>query len=107
MFPVLLQIHSSEGKLVSKCKIAVSEDYFNKCISTEASLLHRFDFKPLQTHCLRTLVSGGDVLARLPTGYRKSLVYQCLPRFAVSLPRRDTENVKTIVSSLVISRDVR
>ena len=28
-------------------KMEVSEDDFNKCISTEASLLHRFDFKPL------------------------------------------------------------
>ena len=27
----------------------VSEDGFNKCISTVASLLHRFDFKPLHT----------------------------------------------------------
>ena len=32
----------------------VSENDFNKCISPVASLLPRFDFKPLQTLCLRT-----------------------------------------------------
>ena len=41
-------------------KMEVSEDDFNKCISTEASL-HGFDFKLLQTLCLRTLVSGQDI----------------------------------------------
>lgn len=43
----------------------LSEDDFNKRISTVASPLHGFDFKPTDTLCLRTLVS---VLALLPTG---------------------------------------
>ena len=49
----------------------VSEDYFNKCI-------HRFNF-----FNLRTLVSTQDVLACLPTGYGKSIGYQCWPSLSV------------------------
>ena len=60
-------------------KIKDSQDNINKCISIVASQLHRFDYNPLQTLCLRTLVSGQDILACLPTGYRESLVYQCWP----------------------------
>ena len=52
MFPVSLWIYSSEDKHNQECKMAVSEDDFNKCICTVASLLQRFDLKPLQTLCI-------------------------------------------------------
>ena len=49
VFPVLLQRYSSEDKLIHECKMEITEDDFNKCIYTLATLLYRFDFKPLQT----------------------------------------------------------
>lgn len=39
-----------------------------------------FIFKPLQIRCLENILFG-DVVAMLPTGYGKSLIYQVLPAF--------------------------
>ena len=58
-------------------------DNFNKCVSTVASLLHRFNFKPLQS--LWTFVSGQDFLVCPPTGYGKSLVYPVLAEIAFAV----------------------
>lgn len=44
-------------------------------------------FKPLQKLCLATLLKGQDVLACLPTGYGKSLIYQAWPTLSDMLAR--------------------
>ena len=38
-------------------------------------------FKPKQIQCLENLLNGNDVIAVLPTGYGKSLIFQLLPCF--------------------------
>ncbi len=35
--------------------------------------------KPEQEECLVHILNGGDVVALLPTGFGKSLIYQLLP----------------------------
>ena len=49
-----------------------------------------FIFKPLQIRCLEAVLSG-DVVAMLPTGYGKSLIYQMLPAYL------DTKNKRNFV----------
>ncbi len=43
------------------------------------SLYSNIILKPRQVICLEKLFFGSDVLAVLPTGYGKSLIYQILP----------------------------
>ncbi len=38
--------------------------------------------KPEQEECLVHILNGGDVVALLPTGFGKSLIYQALPIFS-------------------------
>ena len=61
----------------------VSGDNLNKCISTV--VYYTFDLKPLQTLCLRTLASGQDLLACLPTGYREKFSLPVLAKFAFAV----------------------
>ncbi len=37
------------------------------------------NWKPEQEECLVHILNGGDVVALLPTGFGKSLIYQLLP----------------------------
>ena len=55
------------------------EESFNQTIS-EVCLKHNItSFKPLQRLCLKNLLLGRDVLACLPTGFGKSLIFQAWP----------------------------
>ncbi len=44
--------------------------------------------KPEQEECLVHILNGGDVVALLPTGFGKSLIYQLLPIVSEKLGRR-------------------
>ncbi len=43
--------------------------------------------KPEQEECLVHILNGGDVVALLPTGFGKSLIYQLLPIVSEKLGR--------------------
>ena len=49
-----------------------------------------FCLKPLQAKCFEYLLKGKDVVAVLPTGFDKSLLFQLLPDF---LPVTDNDFV--------------
>lgn len=53
--------------------------------------------KPKQVLCFENLLDGNDVLAVLPTGFGKSLIYQLLPTF---LPTRSLSNIVIVVTPL-------
>ena len=55
-----------------------------------------FIFKPLQIRCLEAVLYG-DVVAMLPTGYGKSLIYQMFPAY---LDIRTERNIVIIVCPL-------
>lgn len=56
-----------------------------------------FCFKPRQVLCFEKLLNGMDVIAVLPTGYGKSVLYQLLPLF---LPTKKTSNIVIVISPL-------
>ena len=55
-----------------------------------------FIFKPFQIHCLENILLR-DVVAMLPTGYGKSLIYQILPAF---LDIKSTRNFVIVICPL-------
>ena len=56
-----------------------------------------FCFKPLQVKCFEYLLKGQDVVAVLPTGFGKSLLFQVLPDF---LPVKADKNIVIVVCPL-------
>ena len=56
-----------------------------------------FCLKPLQVKCFECVLKGLDVIAVLPTGYWKSLLFQLLPDF---LPVNGDKNIVLVVSPL-------
>ena len=64
--------------------------------------LNRYNFpsfclKPLQVKCFEYLLKGQDVVAVLPTGFGKSLLFQLLPDF---LPLKANQNIVIVVCPL-------
>ncbi len=59
--------------------------------------------KPEQEECLVHVLNGGDVVALLPTGFGKSLIYQLLPIISEKLGRPKV--IIVIVSPLVALMD--
>ena len=58
--------------------------------------------KPEQEECLLNILNGGDVVALLPTGFGKSLIYQLLPIVSEKLGRpKAGKAIVVIVSPLV------
>ena len=54
-------------------------------------------FKPQQVQCFEYLLKGLDVVAVLPTGFGKSLVFQLLPYF---LPTKSQRNIVIVICPL-------
>ena len=80
--------------------------FLDNCIDHVGHAYGVDGFKPLQKLCLATLVKGQDVLACLPTGYGKSLIYQTWSSLSHMLARggyRGVENGIVIVISPLIS----
>lgn len=74
-----------------------SERYNNflKALNKSVSDLKVNNLKPEQQECIRRLVGcGEDVLAVLPTGFGKSLIYQLLPRVHQNLHLIETGEMK-------------
>ena len=82
--------------------------YASKCIEKAQVLqrLHKalnvgcfpsFYLKPLQIKCFEHLLNGFDVVAVLPTGFGKSLLFQLLPNF---LPTKADKNIVIVVCPL-------
>ena len=57
-----------------------------------------FNVKPLQVKCLEYILKGQDVLAVLPTGFGKSLMFDLLPYF---LPVKKTRSRIIVVCPLI------
>ena len=55
-----------------------------------------FCLKPLQVKCFEYLLKGLDVIAVLPTGFGKSLLFQLLPDF---LPVKADKNIVIVALS--------
>ncbi|XP_057299493.1 uncharacterized protein LOC130630113 [Hydractinia symbiolongicarpus] len=53
--------------------------------------------KPKQVQCFEALLKGRDVVAVLPTGYGKSLIFQILPDV---MPQKSTRNIVIVVCPL-------
>ena len=66
-------------------------------IALEASALHGIVLRPKQVECIDHVLHGDDVLAILPTGYGKSLVFQLLPFL---LPVKDDNNIVIVIAPL-------
>ena len=60
-----------------------------------------YTLKEEQRKVLCSFVGGEEVFAVLPTGYSKSLCYQCLPFIFDSLRTNGLESVILIISPLV------
>ena len=77
--------------------MATFADYIKKC-------LNDFQVKNLkkeQRECLEKVLSNEDVLAVLPTGYGKSLIYQLLPSVYEEMYRQTHEGINsTNISSI-------
>ena len=56
-----------------------------------------FILKPKQVLCLENLLNGNDVLAVLPTGFGKSLLFHILPTF---LPTKNVRNIILVITPL-------
>lgn len=56
-----------------------------------------FNLKPLQVKCLEYILKGQAVIAVLPTGFGKSLMFHPLPYF---LPVKKTGNIIIVVCPL-------
>ena len=60
-----------------------------------------FELKQNQIKCLELLSSGKDVLAVLPTGYGKSIIYAILPKVWDFLEEIRTNSIVIVISPLV------
>ena len=65
--------------------------------SLESTNYGYFILKPKQVTCLENLLNGRDVLAVLPTGFGKSLLFHLLPTF---LPIKSVLNIILVVTPL-------
>ncbi len=61
--------------------------------------------KPEQEECLVHILNGGDVVALLPTGFGKSLIYQLLPIISRIKCQDTGKAIIVIVSPLVALMD--
>ena len=65
--------------------------------SVVATLPNIQKLKPEQEQSLRSFIGGQDVVALLPTGFGKSLIFQLAPLVAKELAKPNTSDAKPIV----------
>jgi ATP-dependent DNA helicase RecQ len=72
---------------------------FLKAFSKTVSDIKCHTLKPEQQECIRRLICcGEDVLAVLPTGFGKSLVYQLLPTVYQNLHLLETKLLRFLMT---------
>ena len=59
--------------------------------------------KGKQIEAIRSILFGRDTLCIFPTGFGKSLIFQCLPKLAATLTEFQHENPAVIVMSPLLS----
>ena len=81
--------------------MAVSSDTFGVLrrlgIAFNSGNFRSFCLKPLQVKCFDYILKGYDVVAVLPTGFGKSLLFQLLPNL---LPIKADKNIVIVVCPL-------
>ena len=85
-----------------ECKALLIFEKTEKCCAKKALLLAGYDdivLKVKQVICLESLYLKKDLVAVLPTGYGKSLVFQVLPQL---LRERDTRANTSVAKSVVL-----
>ena len=65
----------------------------------DSAAFPNFIFRPKQIQCLEFILSGIDVVAVLPTGFGKSVLFQILP-FFLPLKVKEKSNIVLVVSPL-------
>ena len=78
-------------------KVNVNHLFGRLQFALDKSNLKPFNLKCKQVQCFESLLNNEDVIAVLPTGYGKSLLFQLLPFF---LPLRTSRNIVIVVSPL-------
>ena len=84
------------GLIISTCNIIILKFYFQDQVISKSLETYNKKYntnieslKPLQTDSLKKLINGSDVLAILPTGYGKSLLYEITPITYSQMEYRD------------------
>ena len=85
--------------------IAMNNAYTNYTVLMEvAKLVCRnlgFTLKPEQCEIICSFISGKDVFGVLPTGFGKSLCYQCLPLIFDKLTTDGLQSIILVISPLI------
>lgn len=72
-------------------------DFLNSLSAAAAKLQLKHEWKLNQVKCLESIFEGKDVLAVLPTGYGKSLIFQAVPFLLAARDGTDIECTKNMV----------
>ena len=87
--------------------VALSDEHFTSLLLRVAQMHNIEHIKPLQHICLKYLIHRRDVLACLPTGFGKSLIYQAWPTVCSLLsedyPAKWTKDPIVLVVSPLVS----
>ncbi|XP_057292616.1 probable ATP-dependent DNA helicase RecS [Hydractinia symbiolongicarpus] len=87
-------VHSSGLLVFSRIQVQVK-------LSENENSFPDMNFKPKQIKCLEAILKGRDVLAVLPTGYGKSIIFQLLPDFPSNEEKGSMIIVITSLNSII------
>ena len=83
--------------MASKTSVS-TEDQFSKALAESITGFSFKSLKPEQRECIRRLICvKEDVLAILPTGFGKSIIYQLLPKVLEHLHKDETGTAQFVV----------
>ena len=85
--------------------LIINENKFDKCLETSLEYFPGMTLKSGQLECIKKLVlCHQDVLGVLLTGYRKSLIYQILPKLFYSIwkdVKKEEKDFKKVIIDLL------